>query len=147
MFVRCKCGHVGQIPEYVEKAIYAGEGRAQCPKCGAALTVAMAEQAEIPAAEARETEGYRTPWHDMRDLLIRQYGDEIGTWLAKRFGAEIRRNGDPCQDNFRWADKGRCLEMGRFRKAEKAGCCGSHYSEHEHWPSGRTFCFGFNFGH
>lgn len=147
MFVRCKCGHVGQIPDAVEQGVKDGEGRAQCPKCRAAFDRYDLANLAIPAEEARETEGYRTEWHTMRDLLAKQYGDDVGAWLAKRFGSEIRRVDDPCMDNFRWADKGRCLEMARFRKQDEHGCCGSHYSEHEHWASGRTFCFGFNFGH
>lgn len=88
------------------------------------------------------------PWFAMRDALVRRYGEEIGTFLAKRIGSAIRSTGpDPCIDGFRVADTAIDSEVDEYERIKSAGCCGFYDDRITHYKSGRTFRFGFNFGH
>lgn len=77
--------------------------------------------------------------------LTRRYGDEIGPFLARRMGSDLAKNADPCIDALRAADTSNDAEMMEFKEARS--CCGSFEREITHFKSGRTFVYGFNYGH
>jgi hypothetical protein len=150
-FARCHCGHIGKIPSeanFEKDSIH-------CPKCGDFIELRTAEL--VPAGEAKETEGYKTPWHYMRDQLVEKYGDEIGLFLARRIGKAYKKINDPCTDNFgvvelptrldHWVNPFFVKAVVDHHKRAEAGCCGRYDETIVHNKTGRKFTFGFNYGH
>ncbi len=85
----------------------------------------------------------------MRGMLVGQYGDEIGLFLAKRVGTMVRRAGaaDNCMSDFRIADASIGEEMVLYESVRDSGCCASVDRRIDHYKSGRVFFVGFNWGH
>ena len=88
----------------------------------------------------------RTPWHGMQESLQRKFGEEIGTFLAKRIGVDMR--GKDCFTDFSVVDLGASEEeLAKHKRIRTGGCCGSLDREITHFKTGRKFAYGFNFGH
>lgn len=81
------------------------------------------------------------------EWLTEVYGPEIGPFLARRIATVIRRCGDENLDNFRACETTREDEVERYAKQRAGGCCGTSDTTITHYPSGRTFKLGFNYGH
>jgi len=77
--------------------------------------------------------------------LASRYGDELGLWLAKRIGKRIK--GKENISHFRICDIVIPTEVQRYEEIAKDGCCAVETGEVTHFRSGRTFRFGFNYGH
>lgn len=54
---------------------------------------------------------------------------------------------EPCVDNFRLADKSVDSQVRAYDDAVATGCCGSFDTEFGPSPGGRTYLWGFNYGH
>lgn len=73
-------------------------------------------------------------------------------WLSNQIGSRINdmhRRGENCMDNFRLCEASVFGQKpsAHFVLAEQNGCCGN-FSERLHNPlTGKTFWFGFNYGH
>ncbi len=50
-------------------------------------------------------------------------------------------------DNFRYAVKGDEGQMMTYEAVQRHGCCGFHDDEFGPAPSGKTYLYGFNYGH
>lgn len=83
----------------------------------------------------------------MRSWLAARYGEEIGTWLARRVAVMFRKVNDPCVDNIRVADLSSPDEVKRYEEQRTGGCCGTFDDSVEHYKTGCTFRFGCNYGH
>lgn len=87
----------------------------------------------------------RTPWHDMKDSLCFRFGEEIGIFLAKRIGSDMRNK--DCFTNFSIVDESDSSENLEKHRVRRIGCCGSLDRKIRHFKSNRTFLCGFNYGH
>lgn len=73
---------------------------------------------------------------------------EDRTWLEGRMAEEgAEYEDEPCQDNFRLADESDPAQVEAYEDAAREGCCGSADFRFEGSPSGRTYLWGFNYGH
>lgn len=99
-----------------------------------------------------------SPWHDMRDSLISRFGNELGEFLAKRIGRDIRRCGvESGISHFRVAERPSrlwhfvvprfAIQALRYNQMRSDGCCASFDGNIIHYGSRRRFSFGFNYGH
>jgi len=95
-------------------------------------------------------------WHEMRDRLVEQFGEEMGNWLARRIGKLVKPYVEDCMDNFSIVElptgpqrfsPAAWEAVGRHKEQRESGCCGSRDFELHHYRSGRRFAFGFNHGH
>ncbi len=70
---------------------------------------------------------------------------ELDAWWMSQATAEFPDDEPfPCADNFRLALKG---DEASYEEAVCNGCCGSVDIEVGPSPSGRTYLYGFNYGH
>jgi hypothetical protein len=100
-----------------------------------------------PPKKSVKVKKTNTPWHWMRDSLVKRYGDDVGNWLAQKAGNEMRRC--DCIDNVSFCElttRNR-TEQREHKKQRESGCCGSFDTTFHHKKSGRRFMFGFNYGH
>jgi hypothetical protein len=72
-----------------------------------------------------------------RDWLLSQVD---GFW-------DLHEDEYECVDNVRLADDGDELERQAYGAAVDGGCCGGHDREFGGSPAGRTYLYGFNYGH
>lgn len=77
--------------------------------------------------------------------MTRSYGPDADAALAAAFSAAYEAVDDPCCDNERVADMDSPDEVAAYEAAAAEGCCGSY--EGTVTVGGRTFRFGFNYGH
>lgn len=52
-----------------------------------------------------------------------------------------------CQDNLRLAVEGDVASENAYEDARRSGCCGFFDVRFDGAPSGRTYLWGFNYGH
>lgn len=90
----------------------------------------------------------------MIDTNAQRYGADEN-WLNCRineFWADAAQDaGDAeayeCSDNYRLACKQVEGEMSEYEQAQFRGCCGSVDVEFGPSPEGKTYVYGFNYGH
>ncbi len=76
---------------------------------------------------------------------VADYGKDVGEELIAQLDRIEREIGDPCQDNFRFADARSAGDMKRYKRRVRSGCCGSHDTTVV--IKGRKFWIGLNYGH
>ena len=93
-------------------------------------------------------------YDDLKESMIKEFGLQLGTFLANRIAKAIRKTKDLCIDNFRVARTWNPVEMAQYNKAREQGCCGFWDEEvvFTHKVLGvpvwkEKFIFGFNYGH
>lgn len=99
-----------------------------------------------PPVRAAQHRKLMTPYHQMETEVVRRYGDEVGHFLTRRIAKAIRRVQDPCIDHLRIADLSDPAEVAEYDRIAQH-CCGSFDAEITHYPSVRTFRYGFSYGH
>jgi hypothetical protein len=79
---------------------------------------------------------------DWRSRIPEEDREWVHTTLAELYD----KVQDPCVDNVCVEDMGRPSGVRRFKRSTENGCCG-RYETTRVSPSGRTYRFGFNYGH
>lgn len=107
------------------------------------------EKEERSISERRDSSEYDSA----KSMLIRQYGDRLGTFLVNRLAKMIRKRQATCLSHFRICEIGNKQQEEQFSEISRSGCCGSAEEIFEFksgwqelWKS-RKFKIGFNYGH
>jgi len=73
-----------------------------------------------------------------------------GDWLHRQvsdFWDKPENQDLECVDNGRVCDEGIPEEAAAYRELQESGCCGSCDVTFGPSPTGRTYSYGFNYGH
>jgi len=106
------------------------------------------------AAEPMYTHVWQTFTNERAELgrygpeLARRYGVEAAVLLvAKMFRSVVKLGGCDFMDNVRVCDIADPADVARYERHKARGCCGHFDGKLRIKHLGRTFRYGFNWGH